>query len=749
MQKIFSTPPYPTKHPRRVESLSFIHQLRVSSSAQMTPTQPTQTPATQPNNAEINGATDEYKDVVVRLLCIQGGLPKVDLLESDGQNSWVFGRLPTVDRPFGVKTPRLSGRHFKIWYKGLNVLLQDTSTNGTYLNGIRMTKGQNYVLAHGDEISVGVGVEADTLKYLVVLPKREQKAIQDEDVDTIHHHYVIDDAIIGQGAFATVKKAIERSTGDTYAVKIVSKRKLGFDSKNGVKREMDILGQLDHPNIVRLHLCYEDEDHYYLVMEFVPGGDLMGLVAAQGAILEDIGKEIMRQILEAVDYIHGRNISHRDLKPDNVLIASAEPVVIKVTDFGLAKGGASNNDILNPADPGSLLKTFCGTLAYLAPEVIIGKAMLRNKSSRKLYLALVDMWSVGCLCYVILTGHWPFSGKTQEKLCARIKSGAYHDSPLNECNLSDEAKSFIDLLLQTDPSKRLTAQEALSHPWIKPVKFESFSQVSLRLDSDSSGSKLASPFEAKCGLSDNTIRADLSDPIEIENRTSSAASMAPPGTLLTLKPLQKSIKCPRIHVPLSKKPFLIGRSPECDYTYEDNRLSKFHCAIMRKRHAVGKSFYENPAQGLDDVWLIDYSTNGCHINGKLIGKGKKTLLKEGDQVLMFLDSKRRKFLGFKVYFKDTTGLFVESKSLKEGHFNTTTIELQDDYEATLVPRAIIPKRMESKMSIDKPEIDEILQESEVEVNDKKRKMLLMESSQTKKRAVLNTSKRPDGEKAFI
>lgn len=801
-------------------------------------TQPTQ--PTQPNNDDKNNnialqLQNENLDseVLIRLIGTRGIQKTIDLSNDTTKNEWIFGRNSKADVSFGVKIPRLSGSHFKIWYKNpKDVLIQDLSTNGTYLNGKRLQKNTNYLLQMGDEISVGVGVPQDTLLFIVVYPPQRDSAkgilpnsdittkiplndtvrAEKEDIDfqrilNINEKYIIKNEVVGQGAFALVKKAIERNTGDTYAVKVISKRKLGAGNRQSVLREIDILLKLNHPYITTLKDHFEDESFFYLVMEFVPGGDLMDYVAAQGSIQEDAAREILRQTLKAINYIHDLDILHRDLKPDNILIAQDDPIVIKLSDFGLAKITPSVSTNKNSTDPladeedlkpGTLLKTFCGTLAYLAPEIINGKLSSKIKKNRRSYSSLVDMWSLGCLCYVILTGHLPFSGKTQDQLFNRIKQGAYHDAPLREYNISENAKDFINCLLQTDPSLRLSASDALTHPWIlegeSVISKQLSSQIpkSSNLNSDSSSDEEHNVIngglvEAKTESGKNTVFTDeaskfFDDKIavnwnkmidaeknmqvqrlceqnaaamkgtsndqtgkpefsdsKIKRPTGSITvkgdttesfkkfqsqlaekfanpdpngnvfmnSMAceqvdniPPGTLMTFFPLKHSLlKEKVIHIPQTNKPFMFGRNNGTNYIIRDARISKLHCTIMRKRHPiVGNSFFESPAQGLDDIWLVDYSSNGCHINGKKIGKGKKALLKNNDQILLFLDFKKKEFLGFKVVINDNTGLFIDrsdkllvmstssnedtksKQQLLKIVFNKITIEKQDDMD---------------------------------------------------------------------
>lgn len=519
-------------------------------------TQPTQqaTQATQKNGVE-RFTQDKLDDnIVCRIICTSGEVPIRDLRAdfeqvsreiSSVKHKWSFGRnAHAVDFHLG-NIARLSNVHFYIWLgEDGNLMIRDNSTNGTWCNGSRLERGQNYMLSQGDEITVGFYVSEDVLSFIVFVNENYKKKLQlyeinererqrevedgnkkkrtfvemdlegkNADLNTrvalphgsksgdehgamqvrtsyknghahdtrltgIHKDFSVQDEVVGQGAFATVKKAIERSTGRTFAVKIINKRKLIGTKLDGVQRELEVLKILKHPRIVMLKAYYECADNYYLVMEYVPGGDLMDFVAANGAIDEDAAREISRQILQAIEYMHKMKISHRDLKPDNILIEQDDPVLVKVTDFGLAK--AQNN--------GTIMKTFCGTLAYIAPEVVMEQEHTtptrdnhknkdnndNNNNVRKRlhrldneYSPLVDMWSMGCLVYVLLTGHLPFSGGTQHDLFRQIKNGAYHAIPLRDNRVSEQGINFIEALLQVDPLKRLDATEALKHEWIR------------------------------------------------------------------------------------------------------------------------------------------------------------------------------------------------------------------------------------------------------------------------------------------
>ncbi|KAK6460689.1 kinase-like domain-containing protein [Scheffersomyces coipomensis] len=466
-------------------------------------TQPTQTQPTQqsPPTQTQDGREVDSK-LICRFICATGQLKCFDFGKEketiNGKKEWVIGRGTDCDFKMNFSS-RLSSKHFKVWLNehDKSLWIQDNSTNGTYLNNNRLVKGSNYILNQGDEISVGNGVPKDVAKFVVLFSdgynplklstSNQNSIIQDEG---IHKDFTIKSETIGQGAFATVKKAIERSTGKSFAVKIINRRKAlnttGGGALEGVDRELSILRELDHPNIVALKAFYEDMDNYYIVMELVPGGDLMDFVAANGAIGEEATQVITKQILEGIKYVHEKGISHRDLKPDNILIMQDDPILVKITDFGLAKF----------SDNSTFMKTFCGTLAYVAPEIITGKYEQTTDNGKRNYSSLVDLWSLGCLVYVLLTSHLPFNGKTQAQMFQKIKLGEFHEAPLNSYHISHEGRDFLRQCLQVNPRLRITADEALNHDWIqgayceesqsqKPLSLsQSQSQQSRKIDND-------------------------------------------------------------------------------------------------------------------------------------------------------------------------------------------------------------------------------------------------------------------------
>lgn len=316
------------------------------------------------------------------------------------------------------------------------------------------------------------------------------------------------------------------------------------------------------------------------------------------------------------------------------------------------------------------MKTFCGTLAYVAPEVIRGKDTSVSPDEyeeRNEYSSLVDMWSMGCLVYVILTGHLPFSGSTQDQLYKQIGRGSYHEGPLKDFRISEEARDFIDSLLQVDPNNRSTAAKALNHPWIKmsPLGSQSygdFSQISLSQslsqqkllenmdDAQYEFVKAQRKLQMEQQLQEQDqedqdgkiqgfkipahapIRYTQPKSIEAEtreqkllhsNNTENVKSSKKKGNgrFLTLQPLPDSIIQESLEIQQGVNPFFIGRSEDCNCKIEDNRLSRVHCFIFKKRHAVGKSMYESPAQGLDDIWYCHTGTNVSYLNNNRMIQG--------------------------------------------------------------------------------------------------------------------------------
>uniref|UniRef100_A0A3Q4AXI2 calcium/calmodulin-dependent protein kinase n=1 Tax=Mola mola TaxID=94237 RepID=A0A3Q4AXI2_MOLML len=273
---------------------------------------------------------------------------------------------------------------------------------------------------------------------------------------------------LGKGAFSVVRRCIKISSGQEYAAKIINTKKLSARDHQKLEREARICRLLKHPNIVRLHDSISEEGFHYLVFDLVTGGELFEDIVAREYYSEADASHCIQQILESVHHCHVNGIVHRDLKPENLLLASKlKGAAVKLADFGLAievQGDQQawfawslNYPLLHYNSTLQMTPLgFAGTPGYLSPEVL----------RKDPYGKPVDMWACGVILYILLVGYPPFWDEDQHRLYQQIKAGAY-DFPSPEWDtVTPEAKDLINKMLTINPSKRITAAEALKHPWI-------------------------------------------------------------------------------------------------------------------------------------------------------------------------------------------------------------------------------------------------------------------------------------------
>ncbi|XP_069012670.1 calcium/calmodulin-dependent protein kinase type 1D isoform X1 [Embiotoca jacksoni] len=252
--------------------------------------------------------------------------------------------------------------------------------------------------------------------------------------------------VLGTGAFSEVVLAQERLTGRMFAVKCIPKKALK-GKESSIENEIAVLRKIKHENIVALEDIYESPDHLYLIMQLVSGGELFDRIVEKGFYTEKDASTLIRQVLDAVNYLHKMGIVHRDLKPENLLYFNPQDESkIMISDFGLSKMEGS----------GDVMSTACGTPGYVAPEVL----------AQKPYSKAVDCWSIGVIAYILLCGYPPFYDENDSKLFEQILKADYEfDAPYWD-DISDSAKDFISSLMEKDPAKRFTCDQALRHPWI-------------------------------------------------------------------------------------------------------------------------------------------------------------------------------------------------------------------------------------------------------------------------------------------
>merc|ERR1712238_179907 len=227
----------------------------------------------------------------------------------------------------------------------------------------------------------------------------------------------------------------------------MGKSKSSMEDESALKDEISVLGELKHPNIIFLYSSYNEPTFYYLVTEMMRGGELFDRIVAKSYYNEKEARDVCKILFEAIGMCHDNSVAHRDLKPENLLLRSEDnDSEIKIADFGFAKKVSTPNS----------LTTQCGTPGYVAPEILEGNA----------YDTKSDMWSLGVIVYILLGGYPPFIEQNQRELFRKIRKGNYEFHEEYWGSVSPEAKDLISCLLVVQPSKRMSASEALKHTWM-------------------------------------------------------------------------------------------------------------------------------------------------------------------------------------------------------------------------------------------------------------------------------------------
>ncbi|CAI2362808.1 unnamed protein product [Moneuplotes crassus] len=288
--------------------------------------------------------------------------------------------------------------------------------------------------------------------------------------EPINEHYELG-KILGSGKYGVVRKGVAKNNPDfRVAVKVIDVSKLNSQFHSLIQ-EILTLKKADHPNIVKIHEMYRDDETLYLVMEYVDGEELFDFIADRFKLKESEACDIIEQLVKSIRYLNTLGVVHRDLKPENIMI-NKKTFQIKILDFGLSAY----------FDESSQLRSKVGTPYYVAPEVLNGE-----------YGKECDMWSVGVICYILLVGYPPFNSKNLKKIYEKIREGKpdYYQSEWE--NLSKDALDFTNKCIQKDIYKRMTPAKALTHSWItnkKTFKGEINTTVLRRLANFKSPDKL-------------------------------------------------------------------------------------------------------------------------------------------------------------------------------------------------------------------------------------------------------------------
>ncbi|ORX75631.1 Pkinase-domain-containing protein [Anaeromyces robustus] len=279
-------------------------------------------------------------------------------------------------------------------------------------------------------------LDSDLLKYL-----------RSSSINSIGGYHI--GKTLGKGSFGKVKLGVHKLTGQKVAIKIVDKIHAPI-----VAREIETWRHLIHPNIIQLYEVITSETKIYMIIEFAEEGELFDFITKYGRIDENsvTAKKLFRQLVEAVSYCHQNNFVHRDLKLENVLLSS--DFNIKLSDFGFTREFSSSK----------LLDTYCGSVAYAAPEMISGKQYNGPGA---------DIWSLGVILYTIVCGTLPFDDETDTVIHQKILNLKYEIPDF----ISDECKDLITRILKIEPSERITIEEILNHKWLEIPKDEYQSNI--------------------------------------------------------------------------------------------------------------------------------------------------------------------------------------------------------------------------------------------------------------------------------
>jgi len=406
-----------------------------------------------------------------------------------------IGRHPECE--IRVDDKRVSGRHCRITRdESFHYFVEELSANCCFINEHLMQKGDTRALRHGDELSLcvspyAVGDQKPFAAYIFRVADHEggsgrppsgaeAEAKSRGDAGTVatvsvgqttaaSRRRVTEEwvretwdtrTVLGSGNFSEVRLGVHVRRGEKCAVKVIDVKKfLQFQCKResqlSLSSEAELLTSLQHPGIVRFYEWFQTDVHLYLIMELMEGGDLLQSILEDGHFAELQARQLFQEVCEAVRYLHAKNVVHRDLKPENILLTSKdrEDMHPKIADFGLARKNMQSRDC----------KTFCGTPHYFAPEVI-NTFRDRELGQSVGYGKTVDMWSLGVILYILLSGIPPFE---EEGLYEQILDGKYEFDVREWTTVSPEAKQLVRGLMTVNPKERLTIEQAFQIRWLR------------------------------------------------------------------------------------------------------------------------------------------------------------------------------------------------------------------------------------------------------------------------------------------
>jgi len=389
--------------------------------------------------------------------------------------------------------------------------------------------------------------------------------------DNVEDHYEITEEI-GSGQFAVVRKCIDKTTKNVFAAKFI-KKKRSKSSRRGVtrediEREVEILTDISHPHIISLHEVFENKTEVVLILQLVAGGELFDYLSEREYLREPEARIFIRQILQAMDYLHDRGIAHFDLKPENIMLLekNSQDMRIQLIDFGLAQ----------KIEPGKDYRNLHGTPEFVAPEIIEYEPIGLP----------ADCWSLGVITYILLSGCSPFLGDDKTETFTNISQVEYEFDEEYFANVSDLAKNFIDKFLVKDQKARSTIKESLQHPWITGEFLTQ--EICLKTDdvitaTPTNNQSVASEDDVTTESSSETTEDDLFDDVI----TTPKAQSTNIAHLHDRSASVSSIPIPVIHYDAVAK-----SRPSCSRTMSNGRLAKIGPATITDQLVESRDLLE-------------------------------------------------------------------------------------------------------------------------------------------------------------
>jgi serine/threonine-protein kinase Chk2 len=394
------------------------------------------------------------------------------------KSSYAAGKFESCDIVFDKNSldpkryVRISKLHFTISCDvndpDVPVILFDSSSNGTFVNLQLVGKNKRRIIRSGDEISI---LHPD-IKVFKFVDNRSCAEKSKKFPPEVTQKYFIS-KILGQGACGVVWLTYQVNEGGQFAMKEVKKYGLSMGARvrqcqdpSKIDNEVRIMRQLQHPCCIKLLDNIDAGNQVYMFLEYCPGGDLLSRIIDNKYLQEPLSKFYFYQLCHAIQYLHLNEVTHRDLKPDNILLmGDDEETLLKVSDFGLSKDVAQSD-----------LRTICGTPLYVAPEI------LESKFNHNTYSKKVDIWSLGVVLFTMLSGTLPFSNDYGSPATEQIRCGRFAFRSGVWRKVSDTARKLVVDLLQVDPDKRPSIDELIKTTWLQERAVISRAHSVMQLD---------------------------------------------------------------------------------------------------------------------------------------------------------------------------------------------------------------------------------------------------------------------------